>query len=84
MTKERYEYICSIQEKHTEYIFSITGVQGFGVGINTLVVCFNKDAPGADITKVPEDLDGVKIEVLETGPIQLYGEVENGPEAQHN
>lgn len=62
--------ITTVFEEHRDHIMSLPGVVGMGVGDCSGSPCirvFVTEKTDAVLSRIPEDLDGYKVEVVESG-----------------
>ena len=77
-SEDAFERVKEVQERHTDRLMAIEGVEGTAVGLDRdvrpIVTVFTQDETVAGI---PEKLDGVPVQVVVTGKIYALPKPEN-------
>jgi hypothetical protein len=85
MSEDRMKHISSVQEKYTDELMQKAHVVGVGVGLAqedgqytneiSIVVMVDKKVPIHELEpedRIPQELDGVRVDVQETGEFTTY------------
>ena len=75
-----YDFVKTVKEKHTDSLMQIKGVVGVGIGRKKnanrdfclrIYVSSTKNIPLQETDKIPIEIDGVPVEMVETGEIRF-------------